>query len=196
VDAGTIEKFAADLGLWFYAIPIFIFIIVNADKINELIKFIERRDDNRLKALNDYLDREDTDPLLRDSFLEIRDAIYFQRIFGVYGSQAFRDAFLDLHNSAPKNIGTKALSRAADYMTEEKGKIKISISKSAIIEYWYNYLSAICFTGASAYLSLLIATGIEPVSILFPIVGLLFGLYAIRELVPVRVAKKLNALAI
>jgi hypothetical protein len=194
VDAEMIEQFARDFGLWFYAIPILVFIIVNADKLNELIKLIERRDDNRLKAINDYLNHDETDSLLRDAFLEIRDAIYFKKIFGVYGSQTFRDAFLDLHKRSQNHIGIKSLSRAADYMTEEKGKIKISIPRGAIFEYWYNYLSAIFFTGTSVYLSVLTATGIDPVSIIFPIVGLFFGLYAIRELIPVRVAKKLNAL--
>lgn len=194
MDTGTVERLTENFGVWFYAIPILVFIIINADKIKEIILIFERGHENRLKAINDYLSKNETDISMRNAFIETRDRMSFQKVYGVNREKEFRHAYLHLLNEVEEKIPPRLLSHASRYMFEYDGVIEIKISRGALIEYYWNHFSVLFFIGSSIYISALNTMSINSLPLVMSLIFLCFGLFSTKELSPVHTAKNLQRL--
>lgn len=115
-------------------------IIVNAQKLQEYMKYRKRVKINDLKeALNTGNPTGNTKDYLEQEL----ESEYFKLVTNIRTEKLLREKIMDVHKDAKGEIEFFHFIRAISYLSIIDGKLAVTISKFAEFSYWYNKIAGI-----------------------------------------------------
>jgi hypothetical protein len=176
-----------------------VFIVTFALVVNlkAIVEFLDRQRTKRVLFLTESLQYPGLSVSTRAYIEDALNTELFRRASGIYAEKEFRERLLFVATNSNGEVSISQLNQITRFLSFEKGKVLVRISKGAVTEFWFNrIMGSFVIFFAAATLMLMSSTKSPTIYQFLGLMGMvvLFGTMGIVmyiQTIPLTVAKKI-----